>query len=272
MTAPPVATAQPAGGSPSVTGAPPVSSDPVATVAAAMAPPAPAAGPVASDRARRSAGVRRQHHCRARPDECRCCHPPVASPAAVSPDVAGQPAPPVPTAPPPRGPMSLSGNPQQDMYDYVTNPTEYTKAVIASHSPVDLAQDDGAGRGSIRIARLATRFCSRTSPSRTTSRRSADDRGRRSATRPTRRVFSPSRRRLSPAVIRSSTRTATSPGHTAPRLARRRLKQVWRGPRRRQKPAVGLSTSLSRSSTRTGRAASSREPMHCTQAAGRRGR
>lgn len=45
-----------------------------------------------------------------------------------------------PPAAPARGPMSLSGNPQQDMYDYVTNRAEYTKALIASHAPVDIAK------------------------------------------------------------------------------------------------------------------------------------
>lgn len=38
------------------------------------------------------------------------------------------------------GPMSLTGNPGQDMSMYAMNPDEYTKQVIASHAPVDMAK------------------------------------------------------------------------------------------------------------------------------------
>ena len=38
------------------------------------------------------------------------------------------------------GPMSLTGNPQQDMAMYAMNPQEYTKSVIAAHAPVDFAK------------------------------------------------------------------------------------------------------------------------------------
>lgn len=37
-------------------------------------------------------------------------------------------------------PMSLSGNSQQDAFDYASNPEEYTKAMITSHAPVAPAQ------------------------------------------------------------------------------------------------------------------------------------
>jgi hypothetical protein len=41
---------------------------------------------------------------------------------------------------PQRGPMSLSGDPTQDYTDYSINPEEYSKALIASHSPNDFAK------------------------------------------------------------------------------------------------------------------------------------
>lgn len=49
-------------------------------------------------------------------------------------------APPQAAQPSQRGPWSLSGNPQQDMGDYLLNQEEYGKAVIGSHAPVDIAK------------------------------------------------------------------------------------------------------------------------------------
>lgn len=47
---------------------------------------------------------------------------------------------PAPPSPAGAGVWSLSGNPQQDMSDYMLNPDKYGEAVIASHAPVDMAK------------------------------------------------------------------------------------------------------------------------------------
>ncbi len=58
--------------------------------------------------------------------------PPQSSPAAgPSSPMAG---------PASRGPWSLSGDPNQDMSDYMLNPDKYGEAVISSHAPIDISK------------------------------------------------------------------------------------------------------------------------------------
>lgn len=54
------------------------------------------------------------------------------------------------------GPWSLTGNPQQDMQMYEMNPEEYGKAVIANHTPVDLAKTVEQAREAMSRGDMAT--------------------------------------------------------------------------------------------------------------------
>lgn len=80
----------------------------------------------------------------------------------VDPDAAASTSSPAPSAPPAAqagnqpGPWSLTGNPQQDMSLYAANPEEYTKSMIASHAPTDMAKTVQQAQAALARGDMAT--------------------------------------------------------------------------------------------------------------------
>lgn len=83
--------------------------------------------------------------------------PPVSASAPAEAPAAAVSSSPSPQMAPTSGPMSLTGNPGQDMMMYSLNPDEYTKAVITAHAPVDMAKNvqqaqEAMARGDVATA------------------------------------------------------------------------------------------------------------------------
>lgn len=82
--------------------------------------------------------------------------PPVSAPVPPSQDAAPPSQPPQSPVAAGNYPMSLSGNPQQDFNDWAMNPDEYTKAMIANHSPVAMARTVQQARDAMARGDFAT--------------------------------------------------------------------------------------------------------------------